>query len=158
MAAKKLYGKGPRIDAAPAKGDVNKSANEQGAKAETAKTAGGDSVEGDMKSGGDAKADVMAGTDGIPTHHTHIAERLEVHNRHMMEHKDWMHRVERDHLARTLGHGGEDHATMNGRHSIDRRSMHTRHEQEMRQLGSRHALAASSDIKDKSVGTSGTQK
>ena len=50
--SEKMYGKGPRIESDDAKGDVNRSTNEQDVKKEVKKTAGKPRSEGDMKNGG----------------------------------------------------------------------------------------------------------
>lgn len=149
MAAKKLYSSGPKI-LPEGGGDKNKSAKTSEAKADAEKTAGDPpdkTTETESAPVTEAKGDVMAGTDGIPTHHTQAAERGEVHNRHMLEQKDLLHRHERDHLARSLGHGGEDFTVMSSRHNDERRSMHTRHEQEYRQVSSRHAMPTKNEGK-----------
>lgn len=147
----KLYKKGPSIKP-EGKGDTNKSASEEGASAAAKKTAGDPPAPKDVsgESGSTTKGDVMAGTDGIPTHHTQAGERMEIHKRHMVEHADMIGRHERDHLARSLGHGDVSHEDMVAAHHVERRTVHTRHESEWRHAGARHTMP------QKSEGTSGT--
>jgi len=150
--AKTMYGKGPRIEDK----DVTATIKEGGAP-EPKKTAS--AGEGDMKRGGDAKADVMAGTDGIPTMHQHSAERTEVHHRHMREHTELHGRHEREHMMRAMGKHHESHEEMNARHHEERRTMHTRHESEFKMLGARHVGTGPTDgIEDQSEGKAGTEK
>ncbi len=154
----KMYGKGPKIEP-EGKGDIVKS--EGGAPKEAAseaKDTAGDppshTTKDDAgKSGTEAKGDVMAGTDGIPTHHVQSGERTEAANRHMMEAKDMLGRHERDHLARSLGHGEMTHEDMNKAHEAERRVMNTRHEGDWRAMGKRHADVS---MPTKDEGKSGT--
>lgn len=127
-----MYGKGPRIE------DKDVSVKERsGGAPEPAKTVSAGN--GDMKSGGAPKGDVMAGTDGIPTsHHEHARERDSMHHRHMAEHHSMHERHERDHLMHTMGHAKEDMEAMHERHEGERRSMHTRHESERKTMHERH--------------------
>lgn len=161
--AKALYGKPPKIQSAEAKGDTPKDAGApKQAAAKAAETAGSPKteavVEGDMKSGTEAKGDVMAGTDGIMTHHTQSGERMEGHHRRMHEHGEMMHRHEREHVMRATGHHAESHEDMAKRHHGEMRAMHTRHERDHKEMGERHAgMAPSGGIEAKPVSDSGTQ-
>lgn len=159
--SERMYGKGPSIVDEPAEGDVNRSTNEQGAKDEVEKTAAKPETRADMKSGGNAKGDVMAGTDGIMTHHQHSAERTETHHRHMHEQHALHERHEREHMMRAMGHHHESHEEMNDRHHEERRKMHTRHEKEHRELGERHEESGegpTAGIKEKPEGKGGTEE
>lgn len=161
--AKALYGKPPKIQSAEAKGDTPKDAGApKQAAAKAAETAGSPKteavVEGDMKSGTEAKGDVMAGTDGIMTHHTQSGERSDMHSRHMLEHSHMLGRHQQDHAIRAMGHGTESHEQMNKRHNDEMRTTHTRHEGEHRAMGERHAGMPSGGMTEKSVGDSGTEK
>ena len=127
----KMYGKGPRIEDKDVETKI-----EAGGAPEPAKTVSSGS--GDTKSGGDAKGDVMAGTDGVETHHQHSGERMEMHHRHERERGDMMHRHEREHMMRATGHHHEKHEAMHERHESEMRAMHTRHEGEHRAMHDRH--------------------
>ena len=155
MAGSKLYGKGPSIVPDKKGGVPEGSGAPKAAAKEASKTAAAPpkpaEVKQDAPSGAQPKADLMAGTDGIPVHAMHATDRADLHGRHMLDHKDLQGRHERDHLARSLGHGAEDHPAMASRHNEERRVMHTRHEQEFRQMNTRHAAMPKKD-----VGTSGT--
>lgn len=153
MAAKKLYAQGPKIKPDD-KGDTNKSANQQGSKVGAERTAASPPKPSDVsgKTGSTTKGDVMAGTDGIPTHHTQSGERTALHSSHMLEHSEMMGRHERDHLARALGHGDMTHEQMNAVHLKERQTLHTRHEGDWRAAGGRHAMTQTAK------GTSGTQQ
>jgi hypothetical protein len=162
--ADKLYGKGPKLEPEPNKGDTVKS--EGGAPKEAAKKAeesAGDpkseTTHSDIgKSGTEAKGDVMAGTDGIMTHHTQSGERKDMHHRHMMEKESVHGRHEHEHMMRAMGHGKESHEEMNTRHHAEIKAMNSRHEKEHREMGSRHAGAVpDAGMEDKDVGESGTQ-
>lgn len=159
--SQKMYGKGPRIEAESGEGDVNRSTSEQGAKKEVEKTAGKPETKGDMKHGGNAKGDVMAGTDGIMTHHQHSAERTEMHHRHRMEHEEHHHRHEREHMMRTMGHHSEDHEEMHERHHGEMKRLHSKHEKEMREMHDRHEEhgdGPTAGIKEKPEGKGGTEE
>ncbi len=161
--SEKMYGKGPKIEA-EREGDKVKSEGgaPKEANAEADKTAGDPPSHVETsdvgKSGTEAKGDVMAGTDGIETHHVHSGERMQMHGRHMLEAVDMAHRHDKEHMLRVTGNHGEDHGTMNGRHNSEFRSMHTRHEQDHRALGARQAGGPSAGIEEKEVGPSGTNK
>lgn len=152
---KALYGKSPRIEREPEKGDTDKSGHMAEASKTAEVTAEKPNPEGDMEHGGDTKGDVMAGTDGIPTsHHEHSRERSEMHHRHMAEHHEMHHRHEREHLMRVMGHHSEGHEDMHERHHKEKRALHTKHEREMRDMHDRHedtAEGPSGGIKEKKV-------
>lgn len=87
----RMYGKSPRIEKAPSEGDEVRSEGgapkKAAAKAET--TAGeprSEATHNDEGKGGTegAKGDVMAGTDGIETHHVQSGEREALHGQHMV--------------------------------------------------------------------------
>ena len=159
-ASARLYGKAPKIEP-EGDGDLVQSAGgaPMGAAAEAEKTTG---AKADMTHGGNAKEDVMAGTDGIPTHHhQHAAERAELHHRHMHEHHEMHHRHEREHLMRVMGHHHEKHHEMHARHQEERRKMHTQHEREQREMHERHeegATGPTGGITQRSEGKSGTER
>ena len=158
--SKKMYGKTPHIDKDSGEGDVNRSGNEQGARKKAAETAGKPETKGDMTSAAVPKADLMSGTDGIPTHDGHSEERGEMHHRHMREHADMHHRHERDHLRREMGKHSEDEKMMHARHHKERQAMHTDHEREMKSMQARHsgALGEEPEGATEDVGTSGTNE
>ncbi len=159
-ASKKLYGKTPKIEP-EGKGDTVKS--EGGAPKEAAteaKDTAGDppshtETKSEGESGTEAKGDVMAGTDGIPTYHTQSGERAAQHHRHMMEHVDGYHARERDHLMAATGNHAEAADAMMARHHAEMKSRHSGHEKDMRDMGSRHM---SLDMPEKDEGKSGTNK
>lgn len=156
--SERMYGKGPKIEPEPSKGDTNKSGHQAEAKKEAEKTAGQPESKANMKDGGDTKGDVMAGTEGIPTHHHEQArERTEVHHRHMAEHASMHERHEREHLMRVMGHHEEDQEAMHERHHGEARRMHTSHEREMRDMHERHEDGPSGGIKEKEIGKGGTE-
>jgi hypothetical protein len=167
--SEKLYGKGPKIEPAPEKGDTVKS--EGGAPKEAAKEAEKSAGEPKSeathsevgKSGTEAKGDVMAGTDGIMTHHTQSGERTSVHNRHQMEMEQMHGRHEHEHMMRVMGHSKESHEEMGRRHHQEMKDAHSRHEKEHRDMTARHAGAGGEEtphagMEEKEVGTEGTQK
>lgn len=164
--SERMYGKSPHIERKEKKSG-DKMESEGGAPKEAAakaeETAGEPKAEANMDDasvpGGEgapeAKGDVMAGTDGIETHHTSSAERMEGHSRRMGEHSEMMHRHEREHLLRATGNHKEDHASMSKRHHGEMRAMHTRHEREHKEVGERHAGI---EMPQESVGTEGTEQ
>lgn len=156
-----LYGKPPKIEADKGDGDTNRSGHMSKASAKASSTAGDAKPSGDMTSGSDAKGDVMAGTDGIPTHHhAQHAERSEMHHRHQLEHVMMHGRHQEDHLKASMGHHGEAMPAMHQRHHQERRTLHTTHEREVRDTHSRHEAMGDSPtggIKQESVGKSGTE-
>lgn len=162
-----LYGKPPRIETDKASGDTVKSGGgaPKGAQAKAEKTAGSPTAMTENKSVGDsgtnAKGDVMAGTDGIPTHHhTQHAERAELHHRHMMQHVQQHGKHQEEHLMQSMGHSSESASAMHERHHNERRSLHTSHEREMRDMHGRHeamGTGPSGGMVEKEVGKSGTQ-
>lgn len=159
----KMYGKGPKISAAPEKGDTNKSGHQEEAKKDADKTAGKPETKADMKSGGEAAADVMAGTDGIETTHVESNEREAMFGRQKGEHEAMHGRHEKEHILRATGHHTEDMKAMNDRHVMEKRTMHTRHEREMKDMNARHEGAKDgtgpdAGIKKEKVGNAGTNK
>lgn len=163
--SERMYGNGPTITDEPEEGDKNRSGHQEEAHAAAKKTAGKSETKADMKSGGEAAADVMAGTDGIETHHTQSNEREAMHGRHMVAHAGMHGRHEKEHLARALGHAKESHEDMADRHEKEMRTMHTSHEREHREMSARHAgkmdkdgTGPSGGIEEKEVGKSGTNK
>lgn len=160
----KMYGKSPRIEKAPAKGDTVKSEGgapkEAAAKAE--ESAGEPKSEATYSEVGDggtnaAKGDVMAGTDGIPTHHMQSNEREAMHGRQSTERAEAHGRHERDHLMRATGNSSESHEDMTKRHVVELRHMHAKHEKEVKDMGERHAGGGPDMTPDSNVGESGTQ-
>lgn len=159
-ASKKLYGKTPKIEP-EGKGDTVKS--EGGAPKEAAseaKDTAGDppshtETKDEGKSGTEAKGDVMAGTDGIPTFHTQSGERSQLHSRHMMAHVEAHHGRERDHLMQATGNHAEAPEAMMTRHHTELKHLNASHEKDLRDLHSRHA---SVEMPEKDVGESGTNK
>lgn len=142
-----LYGKSPRIEDEPVKagGDTNKSGHEEGAAEKAAEPA---KTEGTMNEGGNAKGDVMAGTNGVPAHHMH--ELHETKARHVHEHMTMHNRH-----ARELSMGEAEPE----RHHKERQKMHTRHETELKEVeerihggGSASENGPSGGMKDKDVG------
>ena len=132
----KMYGKSPKIEKAPEKGDTVKSEGGAPKEAEKeAKKSAGDPVSrtehSDVgKSGTEAKGDVMAGTDGIQTHHTESGMREEMKDLH-------------SHHERAM------------------QALHDHHREAMKELNKRHRMtgreAPSAGIEEGSVGESGTQ-
>jgi len=154
-ASKRLYSKTPKIEP-EGKGDTVKS--EGGAPKEAAseaKSTAGDPPEktetkSEGESGTEAKGDVMAGTDGIPTYHTQSGERTAMHSRHMMAHVEAHHGRERDHLLAATGNHSESPEDMMTRHHTEMKQLHSSHEKDLRDFHNR--------ISEKEVGTSGTEK
>lgn len=150
--ASKLYGKSPKIENEPvdAVGDTDTSGHSEKAREKAAEPP---KTEGTMDKGGDAKGDVMAGTDGIKTHHMH--ERNETHARHMHEHATMHNRHMHEHM---MGEADGE------RHHKERQKMHTRHESEMKEMDERHGGTSASEegpsggMKDKDIGKAGTEK
>lgn len=137
----RLYGKSPRIDADPADGDtIDTGGGAPAAAADAAgATAGAPAAEGTMNTDQGPEGDVMAGTEGIPTHHHEASrERAEMHHRQRTEHDEMHHRHEREHLMRVMGAHHEDRETMHERHHTERKALHSRHEKEMREMHARH--------------------
>lgn len=156
----RMYGKGPKIEAEPAGGDVNGAGDEAGAMAAAEETAGAPKPKADMKRGGAAKGDVMAGTDHMHEHHQHHGERAEMHHRHMAEHHAMHHRHQHEHLMRVTGNHHEKHEEMHERHHEERKSMHRRHEKEHREMMERHEEGGSGPtggMKEKPEGKGGTE-
>src|SRR5262245_33898320 len=105
--AGRMYGRGPKIDA---EREPPGGAAGGGAAAEPK-----EAPRQEKKDEG-PKGDVMAGTDGIPTHHhEQSGERAALHHRHVAEHHDMHHRHEREHLMRVMGHHKEDGEAMHER-------------------------------------------
>lgn len=161
--ASALYSKPPKIEPVSGDGDKNKSARTEKAMGDAEKTAGDPKPSGDMTHGSDAKGDVMAGTDGIPTHHhAQNAERSEMHHRHILETVQQHGRQQQDHLMRAMGHHAEDMSAMHQRHHSERRTLHTTHEREMKDTHSRHEMMGgegpSAGMTEKRIGNAGTEK
>ena len=116
--SEKLYGKPPKIEPAPKKGDTVKS--EGGAPKEAAKEAeksAGDPVTKEThseigESGTEAKGDVMAGTDGIPTSHTESGDGLREHMKDLHSHHERMMRDLHEHHMQAMKEIGKRHLAM----------------------------------------------
>ena len=159
----RMYGKTPKIEP-EGKGDTVKSEGGAPDKANAeAKSTAGDppshvTEKDEGRSGTEAKGDVMAGTDGIDTHHVQSGERDAIHHRQMMDHVQRHERHQRERLMHAMGHGKEATADMHKRHFDEKRSMHTRHEAETRDMNERHGAGPSGGIEEKEVSKSGTNK
>jgi len=160
MAKEKLYGKGPRIEPEPSKGDDNKSGHTAEAMASAEKTAGESHRGVSNVTDPGPKPDVMAGTDrtmGMSEHHGHIMERHQAHHQMMMEHEQMHGRHENEHLMRSMNAHHEDMATMHARHHKERQAMHTRHENVMKGIYVRHESPTMPGAQE-SEGHAGTNK
>ena len=141
--AQALYGKSPRIEKAPARGDNN----ESGHMAEAEEAAGAPpEAHANMTPAAEPPetmgSDDMAGTGGIPVQAAHMMhERNEMHGRHMQEHMATHHRHEHEHMMREAGQHPEEAGAMHMRHHKEMQRMHTRHEAEMKEIAMRHGGA-----------------
>jgi hypothetical protein len=137
----KMYGKGPRIEPEPDKGDDNKSGHMADA-AKSAESTATDTNAGVSNATDEGpKPDVMAGTAGtmgMADHQAQAAERKDAHHQRVLEHTEMHGRHENEHLMRATGNHSEDMAAMHARHHAERQAMHTKHEKFMKAIYVRH--------------------
>lgn len=127
---KDRYGKKPHIGPEPKNGDTDSSTHMAEASGEAKSTAGDDNSTRAAIPDPGPKADVMAGTDGIPVHARHTEEMGATHKRQLTELTD-----------------------MQARHTSELKELHKRHGKDMEAGGTGEGEAA-----DKAASTAGSPK